>query len=348
MKIVVNVFRNGETVQIIASAKDSEPGFSGKTFSYKNRTIKFHHDRIWKALRDGQMPSHCDDDYFVEFEVEKPFQSFCEQLEASEFNDPQKHGITHNCAHAAYYALKVAGIELNLPGFIRLNRCNASSFVRLPVLTPYELFLAAKKHKIELLQKNNITHRIAIAKSSLQFFKKKSCSARVIQDVNTIILTLEERFNNNPHHAEFYLRALIHTNDRVIQLINGAQQEESEYRQSSHFFQKRSLGHNQRIVDKILLFSLVTAASCRFIHSRIVTPLLGSLDITPQMLVGTSIGGAYCFFLGALYLATQAYCGESAIEEKTRNSIKNETPLSKAMLDLLQEQESNLRSTRLR
>lgn len=230
-----------ETARIFIFAEENETGFIIN--SAEKRNLMFHHNPCVHSLRE-----YCprfkdrDENYFIEFQVDKPFNTFCSALRKSHFNNRKNFSkITHNCSHAANYALELAGIKLHLKPFYFPNRVSSFSYFFVPgfILTPYELFLAAKNYKIKLLTNQKINEIFHAKTQTLQETTLKTQDS-VIQDVNTIISEINTRFRENPHHAEFYIKVLMQTNDLLIQLMHHQKITDTQkemYRESAHFFQ---------------------------------------------------------------------------------------------------------------
>ncbi len=333
MKIRLNVYRNGETVNIYVMANESEPPF--ELNESKTSIVKFHHTPLYEALQnEGSNPRNYDEDYFVEFDSRMPFAAFCKILYESNFNNPNNYNRwTHNCAHAAAFALKqIPEIDLKLPGTFELNHMNESSLIFLPgfVLTPYTLFLAAKKSKIESRQQQKTYADIKRTICSLNK-NKKNTNSQIRHGVDNIISEMQHRLTETPHHADFYLIALQQTNQMLIQAIEGCQKAGNlspwSYKYDATLFYTRTPGKNKNLIEESLVLSILTG----LIINSLKTYLLGSpttvLEYFKHNLIFSPVAVA-------TLVGVSIYSSNKNTEEMRRVKNTRETSLSKSMFDL--------------
>ncbi len=335
MRLILNVFRNGECVRIIAIKEEKEEGFTCFGYQFSTGIVELRHNAAYEGIHPGSLPNNRDEDYFVEFTVTHSFKKFCEAFQASSYNDHKKYGqYTHNCADAARFALGLVDIELPLARF-KFNRYNPGTYLRVPgVSTPYELFLAAKEYKIQLLEvqrpvTDSIYAQLERAKSSLQDVALPD--AEVKKDVEIILAEVDKKMLESPHHAESYLRALLKLNEMFIQSIENAQQIQQECTESAAFFQKRLPSLMQGYLDQyaISLFALVL---CMSYAGRQFEESYNSLSLLNRMLVGGSSAGLGVSF--TVFFNRRNH--RQLREDKDRAQIKVDTELSKAMFDLIE------------
>lgn len=322
-----------DTAQIFIWAdKDDKEGFMFN--SVIQHKMMFHHNPCSHSLRTfAPLFQNLDDNYSVDFELEMSFKDYCKKLRMSHFNNRKNYNkITHNCTHAAKEALELAGIKLNLQPY-HLNWVDSSSYLFVPgfILTPYSLFLAAKKYKIAQLNRQEIENTFQIGTKSLESLKIKT-SSMISQNVDTITSELKRKLQINPHRADFYLRVLIHTNDLLIQAtqhekIPNSQKE--EYQQSAIYFRNRLFSKEKSHFNYYsLLFVFATLGFFKYLKSRNKSPTVKACL-------------AFCVGLAAIAEKFNEYFSKGP--KYVAN--KPETCLSGAMLNLSKEIEDNEEKT---
>lgn len=132
MIIELNVLQDGRCARIFASAEPHEKSWQGVV------ALKIFHNYGKESIEKyyGKSATY-DNDYVVSFKSKLPFKDFCNAFAQSEFNDGAKYSFyKHNCANAANFALKLAGIDLGNP-LIKLTHLTPGSFFIIP--TPFDL-----------------------------------------------------------------------------------------------------------------------------------------------------------------------------------------------------------------
>src|SRR5579862_9348824 len=116
MFLKLNIFKNGSCAEIIAIAEDHEEEFKTDSFSTRHAVI-WHNHKV-PSFQVRLPRENYDNDLFIIFQSEVPFKDFCEAFYHSEYNQPENYNyITHNCAHAADHALRLANINLQINKF---------------------------------------------------------------------------------------------------------------------------------------------------------------------------------------------------------------------------------------
>lgn len=200
-------------------------------------SVVIWHQRISASLHEANLPVLQHDDLFVGFKSKVPFSAFCEQFNACEFNNPKNYNtLTHNCADAAYYALRVAGVMFPLPWIQRRRVFEYSSVLYIPgfILTPIALYDEARKFK--LLQLNN-----------RQYFKRWNHAFEQLSQTlhalpnpagETVLSELIQQAEKNPHLLEYGKKALTSTLKILNESANN--DERSGYIEQARFFKHRS------------------------------------------------------------------------------------------------------------
>lgn len=262
MKLILSIHRNFQTVKLYILAEDNEPGFLFQLHGQEYKSVVLHHNRYSEALQPcKKLPHFCDEDYIMEFKSARFYSEFCGELKSSEYNDNKQQGLFHNCADAVTFALHKAGIPLQLPPFYHGSFYNPSSYILLPgfISTPRQLYEAAKKYKVQTLKKTNETViQIEQTKQSLLFLKSKLRDESK-REIDIIVQEIGLRFQQSPHHAEFYLAALLKINATLTNAINNAHKEEKneDDERAMTFFQKRSPCVTGKYLDEIVLKQMI-------------------------------------------------------------------------------------------
>jgi len=260
MKIKFIVYKNLqelETAQIFIYAEESEADYIFR--SQRQRKMMFHHNPCTFSLRE-YTPLFLDHnkDFSLEFQIDMPFKKYCDTLRKSHFNNRNYFNkLTHNCSHAAKYALEQAGIKLPLRPFYRLNYMNSSSYFLVPgiILTPYQLFLELKKYKIQHLDPKVF---ITFEKQKELLLKQTPSTDPVNDDVRMITSELSKRIQINPHHAERYSQILCQTHDLIMRMMthpnDNLVDKKTSYRLSANFFKNPLPRKTKKIFDYNTLF----------------------------------------------------------------------------------------------
>lgn len=330
MIIKLNVYQNGSCAQIYAYAEDHEENYFFE--SYSTRNIKIWHNKHFRSLHTSIVPlNNCHNDYSVTFKSRVLFKEFCDKFYISEFNDPSKYRVfSHNCSHAANFALKLADIDLNISDGIRFTRISSPEIpisIPLKALSPSDLYCIARDYKIKTLQDqkkplSHINFKTELASHTLHFWTKKTNDDQIKK--NAITIELEERNNihANMHHAEIYLKALIDTIDIIIDLANKVNME--RYKESACFFKTRSLSLSKQLQHQQLMiiapFSFVIGTIIYLAHDKINPGMQVALGAISWIASITNM----CKFLHAV--SKEGY--------DHTPTIKTDTPLSEAMLGL--------------
>ncbi|MFI4918721.1 MAG: hypothetical protein ACHP65_04115 [Legionellales bacterium] len=192
-------------------------------FGLEHRQIRIWHNNGSSSMTGWfKALTNYDGDSFITFKSQVSFKQFCDTFLSSGYNDAiQYRFLTHNCAHAAHFALTAA--KINVPiGSIKWTQLIPSIYFNTPtpVLSPTVLYLAAKKYKTEEIKKssmpfNSMPFKVQVASSSLSFWAKKTKNNAVETKANTILSEIQNHMKTRPHHTELYLEALIRTIDRI-------------------------------------------------------------------------------------------------------------------------------------
>lgn len=259
MFIMLNIVSQGTCAQVYARADDYEA-------SYKDdRQVKIWHNHCFPSLKPASWPNHqFENDSFVTFNSTVPFETFCEQFAATEYNNPEfYHLINHNCANAAKVALQLAEIQLDMP-FIHFGRCfEPSSTIRVPVpnnifLTPLGLFEAAQKFKIQQLQGGSLTTQFSqlVTKLQLQIDTQRGQLERAQSQI--ILSKTIHRAEKRPHHLESCSEVLIATSDMLSN--DSSTTDFKSYLSKASFFKHRirpiTAVYFARLFDKFVFIEL--------------------------------------------------------------------------------------------
>lgn len=270
MRIKLNVLANGTCAHIYAYAEEHDASWREDT--YPIRAVKIWHNDSSESLQIKFNPlKNYDNDYVVTFKSKVPFNQFCDDFSSSEYNQAENYRkLTHNCANAANYALKIAAIDLPI-NWVRLTTLLASPAWRIPstILTPYDLFIIGKDYKINNLQStprplSHINFKMDLASSKLLFWAKSAENAHQKPYVEKIVSAVKETRLTRPHHDECYLEALIKTNDLLTH--ENTRNEDTEYKQLIQFFKERVPPKSDLVADQFenriaLSFLLILIAS---------------------------------------------------------------------------------------
>ena len=327
MRIKLNVLTNGTCALIYADAEEHDA--SWRVEAYDIRAVRIWHNDADASLQIKFNPlKNYDNDYVVTFKSKVPFNEFCENFATSEYNEASNYRyLSHNCASAANYALKIAGIDLPIH-WIRLTSLLPSPAWRIPstILTPYDLFTISKDFKIRSLNTasrplSTIHFKMDLASSKLLFWAKSSKNAHKNQCVEKIVSAVRQSWHTRQHHAESYLEALIRTSDRLMSV--STHKENKEYNQLTRFFKERAPSKTDQEADQFTN----RVALCLFLIlvATLVDNQLGNFGLTlPVILLSI-------FSCGRLLREVETVEVPLYVEDELPQEV--DTPLSEAMLE---------------
>lgn len=326
MILKVNMLGGGRTVEVRAYAEDYEEGFA------YFRDVKIHHTQNNDGLIFCPDPvvNYANDDYVI-FNCKVNFQEFCNQFYISSYSDPQEYRrVTHNCADAVKYALKLAGIDIPMSR-LRLTQLHLDSNFAVPVMaiSAADIFLAAKNYKINMLnsQKNqaSIKFKIELATTKLNFWMRHSKNQRINSHVNIILKNVQDNIVTRPHHAELYLKVLIDTIDMLVGAATDLMSIKN-YKCSSRFFKDRAMSY-LRYESRTYVQALALMSKCLMITQAIIVALK-LLNVELDDFVWSVISSLDVIILCDFFRKISAYSYAHSPVESVH------TPLSHAMLDL--------------
>ena len=271
MKILLNV--KPLCTEIYAWSNNPEETFTGfdtKGKKFRATIVKFWHNVSTCGLTNAyQLPTVHDNDHFVAFDSSVPFNSFCEQLAHSKFNDPCNYSLLrHNCAHGATHALKVAGIPIDAPSFLVYNRIDYHSLINyFPgfSFSPLDLMERAKSLKIAALKcqqspesnKSSAEFKYKLAKSSLFFWSRKSANTKIQNTVNIIATELDERSKQQPEHQPNHLSTLIATLNLLLQ--QPTEKEIDHYCLNAWYYHRRPEKDSSKILNNLVILFVIAS-----------------------------------------------------------------------------------------
>ncbi len=216
MWLRLNILNDGSCAYLYATDADDVKHFFMPKSSQRVVRI-WHNDESHSLIRSYaddspiQIPHNTVNDQYIDFKSEVAFDYFCDEFEKSEYNDPNTyHLLGHNCSHAAYFALNLAGIPVIGNKFF-LGKVHEHSTLHLPmVLTPQTLFMWALNYKTQekyTQSPGTILHQQI--KSAARFFRERGASYPRIQEVTgRLTFNAEQTITQYPHHADSVLIAL--------------------------------------------------------------------------------------------------------------------------------------------
>lgn len=342
MIIKLNVSQKGSCSRLYVYAEDYEEGYLLSPHEEKIRAVRIWHNKSISSMSMAKPLDNCYNDYTVTFKSNVPFKDFCEKFSHSEFNDKSKYSLyTHNCAHGANFALKLANIDLNVSDGIRLTRIFSPEYnIKLPLKAfgPSDLYCLARDYKIKILQKQPINFKTELAVHALKFWAKKTNDAEIKKQTDIIESDAKRQIDNNMHHSEIYLKALIDTIDIVINL--GKRIESENYKNAASFFKTRATARSRQLLYQTLITHLFCYST--LIALRLTT---GSTEVTIEN--GIKLG-----ILAGLIITpiiTNLRFIKAAYEQEPYNytpSSKTDTPLSQAMLTLVDHLDGTYQDTK--
>ncbi|CAM2870363.1 hypothetical protein LEWO105114_05970 [Legionella worsleiensis] len=232
---MLNIIALGSCAHIYAKADVDEPLFNAMD------SIKIWHNNQQPSLSAYSEPKQqYSNDLCLSFESSVPFVTFCEEFSKSEYNNPDLyHMMTHNCADSALFALRLAGIQLDLP-LLQFGRFyEPSYFLRLPgiTLTPLALFEAAKEYKIQQLQNSPLNRRFnRLVKQLFEQIQQEINPARQIH-TQTIIQYTIRCITKRPHQLTVCTDTLATTHKLLTH--DSATPDYENYLRQSCFFKRR-------------------------------------------------------------------------------------------------------------
>ena len=314
---------DGSCAQIYAYAEEYEPSFL--IHDLLVRAVKIWHNNSKESLQTQfKTLINYDNDYVVAFKSNVSFSQFCENFSNSDYNQASNYcQFSHNCANAANYALKLAGIILPVH-LIKLTTILPSPAWRVPttILTPYDLFNICKDYKVITQKKgsrplSHIDFKLDLASTKLHFWSKSSNNAQQKHCIDELLSAVGKALPQRQHHAEFYLKALIKISDRMMH--HDSMNENDDDHQLAHFFKERKRSklsqYGDQFLNRVVLFFLLILVA-------------GAVDYN----LGYSVTTLSVILLSLI----SCCCMLSTVDIKDDDSSKIiETPLSRAMSNLI-------------
>ncbi|KTD17434.1 hypothetical protein [Legionella jordanis] len=217
MYIKLNVLKDQLCAQIYAYSDNEQDCY--QLSGSKTYQVKIWHNANSPSLTIPQSElKNYDNDLCVSFHSRIRFKDFCEGFESSKYNDPNcYHYLKHNCADAANFALQLADIRLPI-GYIKMTSPAPYVLLRVPspILTPFDLFQSARRHKLKQLETSNINFKLELAFSAYGFWAKSTKNKEVEIKSETVISEFEKSIKARSHRAEHYLEAIIESTDQLL------------------------------------------------------------------------------------------------------------------------------------
>ncbi len=266
MKIILNIIDVEFCAQVYVIAEENEKEFDllEKNERHSTRCVKIWHNRTQQSMLPAKEPKRYHNDIFIVFESNVPYQDFCKAFVASKYHLPENYNIiTQNCAEAAYFALKLAGIDFPINRFLRLTRLNVHSFFKFPpiVLTAADLYHYAKAHKLKLMKQPSSSYASFLLKMQTvqsecktRSWKTDIVPSKAQNDMEIIMKEIDHAMTIRPHHIELYLKALNSGLNLITFKSNS--DEYLNYLELSNQFKERQESLIPRLNNLILLFVL--------------------------------------------------------------------------------------------
>ena len=266
--------------------------------SYGSRILFVHGADSAAMRRKDRLPYLHDNDRYVVFKSNVPFNDFCETLQQSSYADPVNYDLyRHNCAHGAAFALNAAGIDIDFPRWQVINRVGArtNQFLPLCALTSFDVFELAKAHKIKQLQDNKIELQYELAQHALLFRARQSADKTKVQKVANLVAATNVSNAEQPEHMAMHLQVLV----QAINLMLETNHEDY------HRYHALSRYHRQRAaipLPGLLLpavsnffqieMLLATARAGAYLAGFAYSPKLVSVDLSgiEGAVVGVAVG----------------------------------------------------------
>lgn len=296
MRIILSINSRGECARIDAIANDDEPGF--RLGDETLRAIHLLHNEMQSAFfAYSPTVRRFDNDRFVSFTSPVAFKSFCINFYLSSFSTHRKYNLyTHNCSHAAYFALRLAEVPITVSG---LSMIRGGDYFTVPIptvmMTPIRIFDHAKEVKThEILRKSTAKFELSIAKNALSFWARRQ---RVESDSLAIINEqLDRRIELYPYHRQEHLTTLSQLTELCF---NKLSQEEIEHYKSLSLYYKDRRTVDPRIAWFQELFIIGSALSGYFYSSR------GDLTVLNNPVLLMTLISSVMALYGAIYFIIQ-------------------------------------------
>lgn len=311
MILQLNVLQDGSCARIFASRE-----FNEETWECLSH-IKIWHNKGKKSIEKMfRQPVWYENDYVIQFKSQMSFRSFCEQFNRSEYNNGDNYRIyTHNCANAAEYALKIAGIDLKIPK-IKLTSLCPHPITRLPtpVLSPIDLFHYAKSYyesqeagfTADLKKTNHLfqsmSFKFELANKALFFWGNKQKVEKIKLASNGLYNAMRKHQDKNPHRAPIYLQKLYDSIDLMF-LEDPNLYPSSLLFNTNHIFKNRRTFYATQEADirvNLCLSYLLLYSCCYFLFLFMYTadpqeeaPItaLSSLLFVGEIILNLCVGG---------------------------------------------------------
>lgn len=258
---------------------------------------KFWHNQRGESLRYHPMPISYDDDLYINFESKVPLDEWEAKVKGSEFNDPKRYRfLTHNCAHAAAFALEAAGIKLFLRRpYMFLNRPYDFSLFRIPLctLSPYDLFYHAKAQKIKELKNSNAEMQYRCTELRIKLWCNFN-PTRQTQLVTKITDEIDKRHKKHPEHTEAQIDVLLKT----LQLVKylPSDDECNAYIKSANQFKKRTATKAGQQRNLLIILFCASAGVIGGALFDIAAAYFNKNSLTPKQNLGLLFPSALTLF----------------------------------------------------
>lgn len=253
MHIKLNVLADGTCAQIYATPDLNEKRWINKSGRSIDAVKIWHNDKTNSIDAFPSPLNNCDNDFYVTFHSEIPFSRFCTKFAASEYNKAGYYNkFHHNCANAAYYALKIARIEL--PTLPRVKWMKIVSYITFPgpVLTPLRLFEMAcqYKDKMHRLQKSpDPDFEVGHAISAFGFWARNNKQENVL----AIFSETRKMVKARPHHVELYMDML-----KAINVFDFETQNKKQLDEIANLFMEREKPISVKVIEQYVILYLFT------------------------------------------------------------------------------------------
>lgn len=120
--------------------------------------------KLWHNNRTNSLTINAsinyENDFYIQYTSKIPLSTWVQTLQQSDYNDPKKYSLlSHNCAHAAKFALELANIYV--------FHEQQPYIYSLGILEPSLLFKYAKVEKLNQLSKQNLENNYRCHMSSI-------------------------------------------------------------------------------------------------------------------------------------------------------------------------------------
>ena len=256
---------------------------------FGTRQIRIHHGGVKESLAKLDKPfHHYDNDHVVLFSSTISFDMFYKKFIESDYNNPKKYEFfTHNCADAAYFALKLSGILLPI-NRLKWTQYSPGTWLKIPTpcLTPFDLYNTAKQYKITQLDQKKLDFKVELASYSLLFWAKKRHDEEVRKHAVIIVSEIRKKMRSRSHHAELYLSTLISAIDKLC----GASVT-THVKDLEQFKERRAYWGAKAVTDlanlNITMYSILIISP--LINNNLLIPLLGVLLLSISLRATTQL-----------------------------------------------------------